>query len=230
MGEGHSLQSIAILKELPSSARERIEMRCSWRRFESGAPVLEYLDDSRDVLFLVEGAVRAVLYSPAGKAVSYRDLRAGSMFGELAAIDGAPRSVSIEATEQCLVAILAEQEFWSAVEEHKDFARALLRHTARYVRDLTGRVYEFSTLAVNNRLHAELLRLARDREAGARTGVISPAPTHAELAERLSTHREAVSRELSRLANIGIVSREGRMLHITDMERLDRMVREAAAE
>ena len=230
MGEGHSLDNIAILQELPKNARERIANRCLWLRFENGVSVLDYLDDSRDVFFLVEGSVRAMLYSPTGKAVSYRDLRTGSMFGELAAIDGAPRSVSIEAAGPCLVAVLGEQEFWSVVEEHKGFARALLRHMVGYVRDLTGRVYEFSTLAVNNRLHAELLRLARSRETGVPPGIISPVPTHAELADRLSTHREAVSRELSRLANIGVVVREGRMLRICDMERLARMVREAEAE
>ena len=88
---------------------------------------------------------------------------------------------------------------------------------------------EFSTLVVQNRIQAELLRLVADaaKDAGA---LLSPDPSLADIAERIRTHREAVSRELSRLASIGLIRREGTNLRIVDVARLARLVREVKGE
>ena len=109
-------------------------------------------------------------------------------------------------------------------------ALATLRHVVAEVRRLSDRVLEFSTLAVQNRIQAELLR--RAAEAGARQGqaLLSPAPSLADIADRISTHREAVSRELSRLGSTGLLRREGGGLRITDVAKLERLVREAKGE
>jgi CRP/FNR family cyclic AMP-dependent transcriptional regulator len=98
------------------------------------------------------------------------------------------------------------------------------------IRALTTRVYEFSTLAVNNRIQAELLRLANLASKDGKSARIVPAPTHVEIASRVSTHREAVTRELSRLSRIGIIERTGADLIVKDIERLSEMVHDATGE
>ena len=100
---------------------------------------------------------------------------------------------------------------------------AVLAHLVGMLRALTSRIVEFSTLAVKNRIHSELLRMARDSGGGG-AYLISPAPTQSEIAQRISTHREAVSREISRLKQIGIIERRGRVLAVKDFERLTCMV------
>ena len=97
--------------------------------------------------------------------------------------------------------------------------------------ELTTRVYEFSTLAVRYRIQAEILRLAG--LSAPRHGTIInivPAPTHAELASCTSTHREAVTRELNRLAKIGILEQRNRELWITDVERLAALVHDSGSD
>jgi CRP-like cAMP-binding protein len=93
------------------------------------------------------------------------------------------------------------------------------------VRRLSERVFEFSTLAVNNRIHAELLRMAADADAGA-DGVrrIPDPPTHLEIANRISTHREAVSRELAYLESEGVIRKSRQVLEILDIDRLRALV------
>jgi len=83
---------------------------------------------------------------------------------------------------------------------------------------------------VKNRIHVELLRLACDHMRDERTAVISPAPTHADIASRVSTHREAVTRELNHLAQSGLVERRSRTLIIHDVPRLTHMVQEVLGE
>lgn len=225
-----SLEKIALFAGLPAAALKGIERRCAWRRYEPGEPIIDYLDASDDVFFIVAGEARVAIYSLHGKAVTFCDVEAGEMFGEVAAIDGAPRSASIEARTSCLVASMTASAFRELLKSEPAVMMALLRHLVTKVRTLTTRVYEFSALAVNNRIQAELLRLARLAPREGRAARIATAPTHAEIASRTSTHREAVTRELNRLSRIGIIERRGRTLVVTDVDRVAAMVREMTGE
>ena len=109
-------------------------------------------------------------------------------------------------------------------------AQALLVQFVTRIRALTTRVYEFSILAVKNRIQAELLRLASLGPREGKSARIVPAPTHVEIASRVSTHREAVTRELSRLARIGIIERRGGTLLVKNVEELTEMVHKATGE
>ena len=117
--------------------------------------------------------------------------------------------------------------FWTLLDRYPSVAKVMLRDMAQVIRVLSDRVVEFSTIGARNRLHAELLRLARDAGASNNTAELVPAPTHAELASRISSHREAVSREMRRLATAGLVERRSRRLRILDIDRLAAMVHEA---
>jgi CRP-like cAMP-binding protein len=124
--------------------------------------------------------------------------------------------------------VMPQTVFHDVLQSHPAVLFAALRHLTTQIRALTERVFEFSTLAVRNRVHAELVRLARDH--GGSEALIRPAPTHSEIASRISTHREAVTRELSRLEGLGIIAREGRTLRVKDLARLEAMVEDFAAD
>ena len=226
----HSLRGIKVLRDLSDAERADLELKCSWKTYTPGERVLTHLDRTDDVFFLITGRARAVIYSLAGKVVSFRDLAAGDMFGEFSAIDGRPRSATIEARTPCLIAVMTSTLFWETIETQSKFSGAVLRQEIRNIRELTERVFEFSTLAVNNRLHAELLRLARAGETDGEVAEISPCPKHSDIASRISTHREAVTREVNRLAHLNLIEKQGRALRIRDLPRLERMVREATDE
>lgn len=227
---GTALRDIAIFREVPESELDGLARRCQWRRFARDQQILGYGDDSRDVFFVVQGRVRAINYSIAGKEVSFRDIDAGDTFGEFAAIDGQPRSANIVALDDSLLASMSANVFWDVLRDHPEVAAATLKRLTAQVRTLTERVFEFSTLAVKNRIHAELLRLARDHMENDNVAVISPAPKHADIASRLSTHREAVTRELNELAHSGLLERRERMLVITDVAELEHMVEQVLGE
>ena len=92
---------------LPQETLEQIQRRCRWRRYEPGEPIVDYLDASDDVFFIAAGEARVTIYSLAGKAVSFRDIGPGDVFGEYPAIDGGPRSASVETRTSCLAVLLA---------------------------------------------------------------------------------------------------------------------------
>jgi CRP/FNR family cyclic AMP-dependent transcriptional regulator len=225
-----SLEAIAVFSGLPPDTLNRIQSRCSWRRYEPHEPIIEYLDASNDVFFLTAGEARVSIYSIDGKVVTFCDVGPGDMFGEIAAIDGGPRSTSIEARAKCLIASMSGSAFRELLHSEPAVAQAVLRYFAAKIRDLTTRVYELSALAVGNRIRSEVLRLARSSSRQAKSARIDMAPTHAEIASRTSTHREAVTRELNRLSRFGIIEQRGRTLTVKDIDRLAAMVHEVTGE
>ena len=226
----YSLESVAIFRGLSPQALERAKRLCHCRRYESHQLIIDHKDTSDDVFFLLTGSARVTIRSVDGKAVSFRELGPGGMFGEYAAIDGRPRSANVEALTPCLVASMPSTAFRDLAVTEPKIAKFLLEHFVREIRELTTRVYEFSTLAVRHRVQAELLRLARLAAPEGKAARIVPAPTHAEIASRTSTHREAVTRELNHLAKMGLLEQRSRELWITDVDRLAALVQDAVGD
>jgi CRP/FNR family transcriptional regulator, cyclic AMP receptor protein len=91
-------------------------------------------------------------------------------------------------------------------------------------------VIELSTLGVQNRIHAELLRLARASGIEGGQARIDPAPKHADIASQVSTYREQVTREISALVKLGLAAKAGPALVLLDVAKLERMVAEVRSE
>lgn len=229
-GSENSLAGIEILADLPRESLAKLQHKSTWRRYKPGESIVDYQDAGDDVFFLTDGYVRVTLYSVAGKAVSFNELGPGVVFGEYPAIDGGVRSAVVEAHTSCLLASMSASSFLSLLRSEPVVAIALLQQMVATIRRLTTRVYEFSTLAVNNRIQAELLRLAGLSNHEGNVAQINPSPTHFEIASRISTHREAVTRELNRLAKIGVIERHDGALVVKNVDRLAEMVHDASGE
>ena len=98
----NSLKRISFFSVLQPNVLEQVHRRCAWRHYEPEGLIVDYLDNSNldtsnDVFFVIEGAVRITIYSSSGKVVSFCELGPGDVFGEYAAMDGGPRSASVEA-------------------------------------------------------------------------------------------------------------------------------------
>lgn len=218
------LRGFPVFQNLSASALAVVAAGCSVRDYRAGETVVAHHDTTFDVFLLLSGRAQVNLYSFDGQKVGYHDMAAGVMFGEISAVDGLPRSTSVEARGRCRIAVLPRSRFLAMIEECPGFAVAVSCHLASQVRRLTVRVYEFSTMAVRQRLRAELLRHAVLKEGTGDAAVIDPMPTHAELACRISTHREAVSREMTWLDTNGLAIKRGRSLFIPSLTRLRSLV------
>jgi CRP-like cAMP-binding protein len=219
---------LGVIKEfsnLSSTDLEAIAQACQWYRYEAGKEIIRYHDDTNSVFFITQGKVRVNFYSMSGKEVILCDLAAGEIFGELTAIDGLPRSAAVAAKTSSLVASISSAAFYELIYNNRQIAAAILQRLTGHIRRLTERVFEFSTMAVRTRIHAELLRLIKKQAIVSNTAIISPIPTHAELANLVSTHREAVTRELNDLEKEGLISRKDHELHILDVAKLTSMVK-----
>jgi CRP/FNR family transcriptional regulator, cyclic AMP receptor protein len=224
-----TLAETKLLAAIPGDRIAALDDRCRWRSFEPDEVILNLDDKTTDIYFIARGEVRVTVFSQTGRTVIMRDLKSGDHFGEYAAIDGEPRSASIVAMNRTVVAQMSTVTFQDLLAEYPEISLAVMTAMAGAIRTLNERVVEFSTLGVRNRIHAELLRLARAGRIIEGTGRISPPPTHAEIASRISTHREAVTRELKQLENQALLERTRGAFVIKDLAELERMVEDARA-
>lgn len=219
----NSIHLINLFSELGDGQINEISEKCTWKRYSSGTEVLGQAEASTDIFFVVEGRVLAKKFSAEGKEVAYTEMAKGDLFGEFSAIDLKPRSASIETLEESYIARMKASEFRKLIIAYPTLGLKLAEHLVEKNRYLTGRIFEFSTMAVNHRICAELLRLVDAGSCKTNEYTILPAPSHYQIATKLSTHREAVSRELSYLSSLGILEAGRQKIKILDISRLRKM-------
>jgi len=221
--------SIEIFQDLDREALATIAGCCRRDCYNRRQTIFTYDDNSADVYFIKSGRVGITMFSETGKEISFRQLKPGDMFGEVAAIDLLRRSASAVALTNLELFRLSEVDFLRIMGETPAVSLRVMQRLTFLVRSLSERIFEFTTYGVRNRIQAELLRLAKD--SGQETAIINiyPAPTHADIASQVSTHREAVTREFSYLANEGILEKRGRNLIIRDLLRLEEMVNDVSS-
>jgi CRP-like cAMP-binding protein len=214
------LRGIALFADLPDAELERIVDKCRWLDCHAGRQIIDHLDETTDCFLIASGSVRGIVNSASGKEITFRDIGAGEVVGELSALDGRPRSASVVALTEARIARLSSKDLWDVLQRNPDAAAVLIRRLTALVRQMSDRVVAISAMPVGPRVQAELLRLALEVGVTDNRAVILAAPTHAEIASRVAARREAVSREISRLADAGILDRRGRDLIVTDVATL----------
>ncbi|MEM8726768.1 MAG: Crp/Fnr family transcriptional regulator [Pseudomonadota bacterium] len=215
---------------MPTTLASALAPKARIRTLRAGQIAVGHRDVTNEVYLVLEGALQAEVHSLNGREVILGELGPGDLFGEYAALDEQPRTADVTATSQCLLAQFPGAEFSTAVLATPDAATWIARQLVERIRQLTEKIFELNALAVRNRLHCELLRLCLHAGIDKNEAQIVPAPTHLQLASRIGTHREAVTRELGYLAGEGILAQDGRTLRILTVSELLRIVKSAIGE
>ena len=221
-----TLAGIKLLHGIGPEEISAIESRCGWRTYAPQEQIIDRQSDSKDVYFVTHGLVRVVNYSVSGREIAFDDIEAGNVFGELAALDGEPRSANVVAIQSTTVATLSPTAFQEVLSENPGVSLALMKWLAGVIRNSTERIMDLSSLGAHNRVYAEILRLAKANANEDNTALITPVPIHSDVASRVSTTRETVARVFSELSKKGLLKKEGNSIHILDLDRLMEMVEE----
>ena len=195
-----------------------------------GTTIIRHMDKSTDFYLLFEGKLLANQYSMNGREISYRRLNPGVSFGELAAIDGAMRSVTITTLTDVKIGRITAEGFHAQLKTSPSFSLALLKDMASRVRDLSNRIFSLTAVTVPFRIDAELLKMAIESGVHNNTAIITPVPNHSELAASVSAQREAVTREITRLVADGLIAKHTDSLEVLDVDKLIERVEAGGGE
>lgn len=220
------LDTLAFLDGADPALLARYEHQAIWRSYAPGDVVVDFDDPTTEVYLIATGTVRITVRSPGGRELILNELSAGDVIGEIAAIDGAPRSANVTAVVRSRLCCLPAEAFLGIVFAAPPVCRRLLRRMAAKLRLQTERALEREALTVRLRLCAELLRLSRRRPTAPPDDarIVSPPPPQHEIAARIGARREAVSREMALLERQGLVGRSGGAILIPRPEALQALI------
>lgn len=185
------------------------DVRRGARVFEEGAP-------AEGLFVVIEGRVRLVRISRSGREQVLHAEGPGATLGETPLLDGGGYVATAIASEPSRLLYLPRDAIVDACRRHPDVALGIIRVLARRVRTFAGLVEQLSLKDLTARTAG--LLLAESRAAGATTFELRG--TREEMASRLGTVRELVSRSLGRLRAAGVVRVAGRRVTILDARRL----------
>ena len=231
-GPASFLQALArhdFLYEAEAEALQRAVPRARWVDARPRQVVAEFEDVTTDVFLVMQGLVRVLVRTADGSRTQILgDFSSGDLVGEMSAIDGVARSAQIETLVRSRLCILPASAFLDLVAASHVVSLRLLRLLSLRVRTLNRRLLEQTMLPSRLRLAAELLRLGRKRRDGAL--VLSPPPTHEELAARIGLRRETVSRNISSLTEAGLVQHNRSAFVVASPDALKAMIETALSE
>ncbi|MEL6505029.1 MAG: Crp/Fnr family transcriptional regulator [Pseudomonadota bacterium] len=225
-----SLSQISLFQDLPDDVIERYSKLCSWKRYEENELVIDFEDDTRDVRFIMSGDVRVILRIATGKEVILAEMGEGHFFGEIAAIDNEGRSANVTALSRAQMCIMPQRVFLDMLENCPSVNKAVMHTLAERCRNLNARLAEHCFLQTKHRLYSELLRQSKPRPGHEGQRSISPPPIQKDLASRIGTRREVVSREIANLKRGGVVDKTTGALILCDLPKLNALISEGWEE
>ncbi len=213
----------ALFAELSPADLRALSAHLRRRRCAKGQIIFAQADPGASLFVLESGFVKVVLASPDGKELVLNAFGPGDVFGELALLDGEPRSADAVAQEDCQLLVLQRDDFVRFLEERPRVAVSLLAVLSRKLRHTTQQVQDVAFLDVPTRLAKALLELA-EAQGRPLAGGRALRVTQSELAGMIGAARESVSRWLTFYEGQGLIRRGRGQVTVLRPEALRRRV------
>ena len=220
MSYSQLLAQIPMFEPLSGEELDQLSGLLQQRRYAKGE-VIFHEGDVGTALFIVrKGEVVIRLSSAEGREVILSILSRGESFGELALLDGEPRSTDAVAREETHLLSLHQEDFRRFLSERPQVAMRLLAVLSRMVRRVTQHVHDAAFLEGRARLARVLLELARSQGQQGAEGILLPKRTQADLANQCGVTRESANKWLRHYVQEGLLSYENGQITLLDVERL----------
>jgi CRP-like cAMP-binding protein len=217
-----SLRRCALFAHVDDAGLSSLAGLMRRRTFRRNEVIFHRGDIGDSLQILVSGGVKIILPSAEGDEAIIASLRPGDSFGEMAILDGSPRSATATALEPSETLALPRQAFMDLLARDPRLVLAVFHALAEELRRLTGHVEELHFLDLAGRLSTRLARLARDASPDAAGRVELDWPfTQSDLASMIGGTRQSVNKLLSGLVDDGVLRIERETLVITDLRDLE---------
>src|SRR5262245_23036521 len=223
-----ALHKTELFRDLEETFRRALAEKAVERRLARGEVLCVAGDSAAGLYVVVSGSVRAYRTGNDGREQIIHTERAGSTIGELPVFDGLPYPSTVAAEEDSIVLFLDKDSVQRLFLTHPAIAIAALRVLSLRLRKCAELVESISLRAVGQRLAQLLLHEASSRGRKWRQGIeMELTLSREQVAARIGSVREVVSRAISRLEQDGLIQIEGHRIRIPDVERLREYLKES---
>ncbi len=219
------LEQVALFNGLDADALNELTALARPRAFRGGE-IIFHRDDPGQVLYVIlSGKVRIYVTSPDGQEVALALLSVGDYFGELALLDGQPRSASAVAVEPAETLALQRPDFLNAVMHHPRIAIEVMHVLSHRLRQTDAMIEDLLFLDVHGRVAKKLLELAETHGVRTADGVrIELRLTQGELAAMVGASRESVNKVMGYFMDKQFISTDKYKITIKRLAELRRRV------
>jgi CRP-like cAMP-binding protein len=223
-----ALKRLWLFSELADTEIDQIRALARAQRYPARQTIVSQGDESGDLFLIIDGRLRVSSCNANGDEVVLSIMGPGEVFGEMALLDGAPRSATVSTLDACQLVVIEAGAFHALLRQMPTLAQSLMKVMARRIRTLTDRTQDVALLDVESHLAKVLLALAARFGDHSRSGqtAITLKLSQQELASMVGATRELVNRRLRAWAQRGIVELVSGSLVIKQRQALEAMVGE----
>jgi CRP/FNR family cyclic AMP-dependent transcriptional regulator len=204
---------VSVFENLDDSELELLSRHAVTRVFPKNSVIINEGDTSDALYVVTSGRVKAYLSDEDGKEIILNVHGPGEYFGEMALFDDAPRSASVITLEKTKLSTISRADFQDCVQRNPQLAMQIIRGLIKRLRIATEKVRSLALLDVYGRVARLLLQLAEPEDGQL---VVKEKLTHQDIADRVGSSREMVSRILKDLKTGGYVSIQDKRITIKE--------------
>lgn len=211
---GELLRAVPVFRGLDDVTMADVCRPCQEKIYLRNQVLFLEGDPPKAFFVVRQGAVKIYRTGDTGREQILEIEGPGRSIAELPMFDGLPYPASCAAVDDAVVLQIPAREFHGLLDRHPAIARAVIATLSQRLRRMVNLVHELSLVDVRGRLADLLVELAADRDA------VELPWTNQEIAARIGTVREIVSRTFARMTQEGVIRFDGRQVHILDRAKL----------
>jgi len=222
MDEREVLRTVPIFSELSDEDITSLAHLALRKRYPKDTVVF-FENEEGDFFFtILEGRIKVTILGDDGREVILSVLGPGDFFGEMALLDNEPRSATAIAVEESELLSLHRNDFQTVLNDNRSITSALIRVLSARLRRANHQISTLALLDVYGRVARVIVDMAREEGKRLRDGRIAfRRATHQEIANRIGTTRETVTRMLKDLERQGLIHVEGKEIVVQpDFEKV----------
>ena len=220
------LRNHSLFRDLPAAVIERLGSYMKTRKVQRGVTIFSKGDPGTGLLGVVAGTVKVSVASAAGKDIVLNMIHEGDVFGEIALLDGQPRTADAVAMTECELIVIERRDFVPFLRDHPDVMLKFIEILCARLRRTSEQVEDVAFLNLPTRLAKTLLQLTADAEASAARGKIRI--TQRDISQIISRSRESTNKQLRAWSKRGWIRLERGGITVLAPEKLAAVAAEGA--
>lgn len=211
MDDRELLRTVPIFAEVPETDLEKLASLATRKRYPKDSVVF-FENEAGDTLFMIaEGRVKVTILGDDGREIILSVLGQGEFFGDMALLDNEPRSATAIAAEDCELVSLSRADFEGVLSQNPRIMLSLIKVLTARLRHANHQISTLALLDVYGRVARVIVEMAHEEGKRLRDGRIAfHRPTHQEIANRIGTTRETVTRMLKDIQRQGLIRVSGK--------------------
>ena len=202
----NELKNFDVFKNSHDKLLNEVSKNLRIQNENAGVTIINHGDETNSLYLIIEGTLLITQHADDGKVVSLELLKKGQCFGEIAIIDGAPRSASVISLGNVKLGILSENFVKGTLMNDIDFNKSLLLRFAGIVRSANIQIFSLITANARKRLLLQLVRLSKMIQGKPHERVVEKGLSHTAIGSFAGISRETVTRIISELKSDEVIT------------------------